>query len=291
MQTSAIGAPYSASDHSVQRSCSDTVQQCVASAAANARTGSLSVSALADSGLRGSVPGAAAAGASGQLSQVVNIGRATAATFTFHVRVTRVISTASDAGRADVHLWSTAACDGCPMPYEQDVFPDHPGDATLTVTLVRGTNGGSTANLNVGGYADARIGCDDFCVLPRGTGRALGDFTLTGVDVKLWGLGTPAAPLIAEPLTGAVVRPGTFQTSCDPGCQSVRGEEIAGAAEPGMLVKVLDGSTLVGEGQADGTGHWAVYGSMPDGQHTLSVEASGPQGEAWSTSGPFTVMD
>jgi hypothetical protein len=287
--TSAFSAPYASADHSVERSCSGPVQQCSAAAAANAHTGNISVSALADSGLGGSVPGSAASAASGELSQVVNIAPATAATFTFHVHVTRVASSWSDAGRSDFHVWSTAACDGCPPPYEQDAFPDHPGDLTLAVTLVRGVNGGSTATLNLGGYADARIGCDDFCVLPRGTGRALGDVTLTGVDVKLWGLGTPATPVISVPALGSRVAPGTFETNCDPGCQTVQGEKFSGTSEPGMLVKVLDGSTVVGQTLADANGVWSVFGSLPAGPHTLSAEASGPQGEAWSTARSFSV--
>src|SRR5215469_12466666 len=123
--SSTLAAPYAAADHSVERSCSNAVQQCAATSSADVRTGSLSVSALADSGLGGTIPGSAAASAVGQMTQVVDIGPATAATFVFHLHVTKVATSSTDAGRAEVHVWSTALCDNCDVPYEQDAFPDH----------------------------------------------------------------------------------------------------------------------------------------------------------------------
>ena len=287
--TTLVHAPYGSADHSAYMSCArgQVMPTCTGSSAADATRGSMSVSAAVDSGAGGTVPATVEAMALSQMSPSVAMGDATAATFTFHVHVTRVGVAADKAGRSDMVLWASALCDQCPVPYDQYAFPSGPGDQTMSVTLVRGTTGGRVASLNVGEYADARVTCDDFCVAPSGTARAAGEAILTGIEVKLWGKGAPSMPALVDPAAGSTVRPATFDRQCDTQCETFTGEKITGTAEPGMPVEVLDGDRVAGAGQADDAGHWVIYVSLSPQVHTLRARASGPEGV--SISPPRTV--
>ncbi len=289
--TTLVRAPYTAADHRAYMSCSpgQVMPACAASAGANAGHGTMSVSASVDSGAGGTAPATAESMALSQVSPKVAIGNATAATFTFHIHVGRVGYSADKAGRSDMVLWASALCDQCPVPYDQYAFPETPGDQTLSITLVRGTSGGRLASLNVGEYADARVSCDDFCVAPSGTARAFGDATVTGIDVKLWGQGTPVVPAIAEPAARSTVRPATFDTQCDAECRTLTGERLTGTAEPGMPVQALDGDRVAGSAQADEHGQWVIYVSLSPGSHALRARANGPQGISISPSRSVTV--
>jgi len=284
-------APYTAGDHSTWNSCSSgqAVPACATSSSADPKTGAMDVSAAADSGLGGNVPGTVESGAIAGITQTVGLGDATAATFVFHVRVSGLETAYSGQGRAYVTLFATAGCDRCPQANEQYAFPYSPGDQTVAITLVRGTTGGQAAHLRLASSAYATVQCDDFCLQPSGAARASAHAQLTGIEVTRWGLGRPSAPGIDQPGPGATVTPSTFRTQCDTQCQPFTGEQMAGTAEPGMPVSVSDEGGRLAQTQADATGHWTIDVALPRGPHTLTASADGPQGTTTSTPRTFTV--
>lgn len=100
----------------------------------------------------------------------------------------------------------------------------------------------------------------------------------------------PAQP--APSRTAAAAQPAAAPSfdvvSVAPGGQAV----IAGRAEPGDRVRVLDGGKQVGEVAADRRGEWALVPSapLPAGQHQLSLEAIGRDGGAPRKSGDTVAL-
>lgn len=70
----------------------------------------------------------------------------------------------------------------------------------------------------------------------------------------------PAAPVINDPADGAVL-----------GSSSVA---LAGTAEPGSTVQVLDGTTQVATAAAGPSGDWTAAATLAEGSHTLTATAT-----------------
>lgn len=290
VSTSAV-APYAAADHSTYMSCAphQLAPSCAATAFADRALGVLDVSAASDSGAGGNLPGAVISQATAQVAPTIAIGRATAATFRVHLRVTKLATAAGGLGRSYVVLLAGASCAGCPEAAQPYVYLSDVGDQTLTVTLVRGGAGGGVATVSAVATASTAVGCDDFCLMPTGTARSLARVVVTGVDVKLWGLGQPTVPIFSEPAAGTTVAPETYQTACDTSCQTFTGEHIAGAAEPGMPVEVRDGERTVTTVITDDRGRWTADLRLAPGPHAMTAVAAGPAGTARSVLRDFTV--
>ena len=284
---SALATPYGSADHTVYESCptGQPAPSCAASSAGVRRSGTMQVSAAYDSGLDGNLPGAGQSGALGEITSTVPLGSATDATFTVHIRVVRLAAAVRRGGGAYVSISAYAWCGQCPPADDPSALPERPGDQTLSLTLVRGSTGGPVATLDVLTFARAGVSCTlssaavpytDYClVAPGGTASARAETVLTGVTVRLWGVGRPSVPRIDRPAPGATLRPAADQT-CDPQCRTVTGEQISGTAEPGMPIEVLDGRSVVADGQADATGHWRVDVDLAPAPHSLRATAVGP---------------
>jgi hypothetical protein len=288
--TATTAAPYAAAEHSTSMTCgARPVPSCSASAAVDRAHGAVSLSTAVDSGAFGTIPGRADSSAVGQIEPTTDLGDATAATFTFHVHVASIGLRAAKSGSSEVIIWAGAVCDRCVVPDDDYAFPTSVGDQTLTVTLVRGSDGGRSADLVLGTYADSRVDCDGFCLAPSGTAAASTRVVLTRVDIERWGVGRPSAPTISAPSAGATVPPSTYTVGCDTGCRSFVGEKVTGAAEPGMPVRVSDEHGAVGSTTTDDTGRWVVYAALPAGTHTLVATATADGGAASSAGRTFTV--
>ena len=293
---SGLATPYGSADHTAYESCptGQPAPSCAASAAADRRSGTVQVSAAYDSGLDGNLPGAGQSGALGEITSTVPLGSATAATFTVHIRIVRIGTAVQSGGRAYVSISAYAWCDQCAPADAPSALPERPGDQTLRLTLVRGTTGGPVATLDVLTFARAGVSCTlssaavpytDYClVAPGGAASAQAETVLTGVTVRLWGVGRPSMPRIDRPAPGATLRPTAHQT-CDPQCRTVTGEWVSGTAEPGMPIEVLDGRAVLADGQADATGLWRVDVDLASGPHSLRATAVGPGGR--TTSAPL----
>ena len=67
--------------------------------------------------------------------------------------------------------------------------------------------------------------------------------------------------------------------------------QLAGTAAPGVLLKLFDGSKLVGQTTADANGNWQMMvPPLDEGEHTLTVITYGPNGEVQASSKPLTVI-
>jgi hypothetical protein len=270
-----IAAPYGTAHHDTYMSCPspNIAPNCSASAAMDPRSGRIDVTATIDSGAGGNIPGTASSEATGQLEPVFNMGDATAATFTATFHVLRAGLTTDNLGRAYVLLGATAACDGCPLASGGWAAADRPGDQRVSVTLVRGRTGGRMATIDLGASAITSDYCDDFCLTPpSGTAKASAQVVVTGVEVRLWGVGKPATPVITAPGSGSTLNRSPDGT----------GQQVSGTAEPGMPVQILDGSNVVADTQADDTGQWYASVDLRPGRHALAAEASGPQASTTS---------
>ena len=87
----------------------------------------------------------------------------------------------------------------------------------------------------------------------------------------------PSAPATAPTAPSAPATPPSFDiVTVDPRGQAV----IAGRAEPGDRVRILDGGQTLGEVTADARGEWVLVPSQPiaPGNRQLSLEATGPNG-------------
>ncbi|MHB8464367.1 MAG: hypothetical protein ACYDH6_23990 [Acidimicrobiales bacterium] len=269
-------ATYSAAEHSDSMSCApkSLTPSCAASSSADRQTGVMAALSAVDSGMGGTLPGAANAGSLAEIKPIVAMGNATAATFAFRVHVDRLERKATGLGRADVVLSASADCERCPVADAQYAFPDGPGDETLTVTLVRGVTGGRTANLRLATLDDAVVACDDFCAAPAGTAKTASHARLTRIDVTLWGVGQPSAPDIEQPAAGGPVPSSTT---------------VAGRAEPGMPIQIRDGGHVLAQIETDAAGRWSTQVALSAGSHALSAVADGPMGTATSATRTLTV--
>lgn len=279
-----IGSPYQHAAHTTTGTCKSPglLPACTASSQADRHAGTMTSSAGVDSGLDGTVPGAASSEAAAAISSTVDMARATAATFTVHIHVLRATATQVGSGYAHPLVSADAACDGCPMPYEQWVYPAGAEDDTLVITLLRPPTAARTATLDVASVARASIECDDFCMAPAGAAKADVQAVVQSVDVKFWGVGQPITPVISGPASGATVQPTTYGTTCSSGCQQIHGEQFSGRAEPGMPIVLRDGAAAIAQVQTDDTGHWVAYADLPRGQHRITAMATGPSGSALS---------
>jgi hypothetical protein len=141
------------------------------------------VSASVDSGADGVVPSSpASADANGEMRADLDISQASQVTATFHVRVARIGLASTGDGRANVVLWASALCDGCPTATTRFATPTHGGDQTLVVELRRGQSNAQAARVVFGASAGARLDCHDFCITTIGTARATATVTVTRID-------------------------------------------------------------------------------------------------------------
>ena len=277
-----VGAPYRSASKETTTSCghATVAPSCAASATADAANGRMDASAAIDSGANGNLPGTAASTASGFVTHTVDMGRATAATFVFHVGVLRADRSTSHLGKAATLLSAGAVCDDCVVPSESYEVIDRAGDAVVSVTLVRGPSGGHLATVTLGTHATASDYCDDFCIgTARGVARANAQTVLRGIDVQLVGLGRPAVPAFEAPAAGETVAQDHYMV-CDAECRTVDGREASGGAEPGMPVQILDGNRVVATAQADADGQWSAVMPLSTGNHVLMARAVGPDGVA-----------
>lgn len=76
----------------------------------------------------------------------------------------------------------------------------------------------------------------------------------------------PAAPAITSPADGATLTSGLVR--------------LAGTAEPGATVRVLEGTTLKAQAIAGATGDWSATGSFASGAHTVAAVARDRAGNA-----------
>lgn len=284
------GSPFQSATRETTMSCGHAAvaPTCTSSASADARTGRMDVSAAIDSGAGGNLPGVASSRASAFVHHVVDLGSATAATITFHLRAVRVEHSSTHLGKPMTLVSAGATCDQCAVPPDAYGTVDRTGDIALTVTLVRGVTGGRAAALTAATHATASDYCDDFCVDARGTARAVTQVMLTAIDVQLLGVGTPSTPAFAAPAAGAIVDR-THYEQCDADCHGVDGSAAWGGAEPGMPVQILDGNRVVATAQADADGRWEAYVPLSAGNHTLVARAVGPQGMASTARRTVTV--
>jgi hypothetical protein len=92
-------------------------------------------------------------------------------------------------------------------------------------------------------------------------------------------VGPLAAPAISVPAGGSTTSSAT--------------PTISGTSESGVLVKVSEGVTTVGQAIADSSGNWTLTSATPlaDGSHTVTAVAVDPAGNTSSASAPvsFTV--
>ena len=273
-RVSHVAAPYEAAEHIMWASCArpNVAPNCGAAAAADARTGRMDASASVDSGAGGRIPGTAEAVSVGRINQLVDIGNATAATITFSVHVVRANSRWQGSTTADTSLEATAACDGCPLATGGYAHVDGPGDQTVTVVLLRGRDSAHTAAVGISTNATSTVGCDDFCLTPMGMASASAETVLTRLDVELWGLGKPTAPVITTPGPNTTMSPPSGDTV----------QAVAGTAEPGMAVQLFDGPRVIADVQADVAGRWYSPVDLPLGRHVLRARANGPEGTAMS---------
>ena len=287
----ALSAPYQMDSHNTSMTCSgrDVVPTCSGSSSSNHRNGTMTVAAAVDSGAGGTLPGQPESEAIATLSSTFDMGEATAATFTFNLHVNRYEQAERGSGRSGALVWASANCDSCADPNESFGFPDGPSDQAVTVTLVRGTAGGRTADLSVQTSAGAMVECDDFCVAPSGKASASAQVVLTSIDVKLWGVGQPDTPGIADPASQSTVHSSDYQTQCDTQCVTFSGEQVTGTAEPGMPIDLTEGGRLLTQTQADDTGEWTAYVALPAGSHTLTATANNQRGSSTSAPRTFTV--
>ncbi|MCT4711326.1 Ig-like domain-containing protein [Enterobacteriaceae bacterium H11S18] len=66
--------------------------------------------------------------------------------------------------------------------------------------------------------------------------------------------------------------------------------QLSGKAEAGSLVKIYDGSTLIGSATADSSGNWSFTTPVrSDGQHTFTATATDAAGNVSGQSGSFVV--
>jgi hypothetical protein len=291
----AASAPnFASADHSTSMSC--TAQNfptaCRAQAAADGQRAILSVATAVDSGLGGTLPAAADSTAYADVSKTADIGKASAAAFTFHVHVTHDTSSQSGQGKSWIILSAQATCDRC-VNAQQDAYPDGIGTESITVTLPRAANGGSTARVSFTAYSDSNVSCDDVCVLaPGGMASAAATVQVTGIDVTLFGLGKPAVPAITQPTSGSTLRAtaasqaygaAVYNQVCNPQCPSGGGELFVGTADPGMPVHVVEGSHVLASTQTAGDGEWAVLLQLPNGHHRITAVATGTGGSSISS--------
>jgi hypothetical protein len=179
-----LTAPYTAADRSTH-SCppGQLAPMCSATADADAAHGRIAVTASVDSGASGRVPSTpTSADANGQMWADLDTRQASLVTVTFHVRVAGIGLASTDDGRANVVLWATGQCDGCPTTTTTFAVPTRDGDQTLVVRLQRGQSSAQAARLLLAASAGARLDCHDFCVTTVGTARATATVTVTSID-------------------------------------------------------------------------------------------------------------
>jgi len=282
-------APYAAATNSATTTCRRhaVVSSCQASSSADRRTGILSVSDKADSGLDGAFPDQVASGSFAELTPTVDMGNATAATYTFHIDVTRFVQKDTQAGASDLYLWAAAACSQCSDASGAYDYLYGTGEQTLAVTLLRGNGGTGSVLLGLNG--DANVECDDFCLTARGTSLASVQAVVTGVDVTRWGLGSPIRPTIQSPAPDSTIAPSTYVTNCQTGCQQMTGEQLTGSAEPGMPVVVSQGGKGISRVITDGTGTWTSNVTLAPGCYAVTAAAISSSDVATAPARSFCV--
>ncbi|MGO4396585.1 Ig-like domain-containing protein, partial [Variovorax sp. M-6] len=66
---------------------------------------------------------------------------------------------------------------------------------------------------------------------------------------------------------------------------------IIGTSEPGTVIKIYDGSTLLGSVQADGSGKWSfTTDALADGAHNITATATNPVGQTSDATGIWNFV-
>jgi len=166
-----------------------------------------------------------------------------------------------------------------------DSWPSDPSKSSSPSFTFSSDKPGTTFECRLDGGAFAP------CASPKGyDGLADGghDFEARAVDSNgqvdptpanhSWSIDTtaPPAPELTDPADGVITRDSTVT--------------VAGTADPGATVEMLDGSSSHGTTTADAGGDWTqTLDELPDGAHELAATASDAAGNTSPRSAPRTI--
>ncbi|MGF7178173.1 Ig-like domain-containing protein [Azospirillum doebereinerae] len=167
----------------------------------------------------------------------------------------------------------------------------------VTPTITGTGEAGSVVTLYDGGVSFGSTTVNGVGVWSIATGTLLpGTRTLTARAVDSAGNSSVASAGLVITIDTAAAAPGTPSLAVDSGASNTDrlintgSPTLVGTAEANGLVRLYDGSTLIGSGTANGSGTWTVTASgLGAGAHTLSARMVDAAGNTSDPSATLTI--